>query len=125
MKTDSNTGQEVFYRYEGLLTGKPDSLIVHARVSAHCYYVLKRTPKGVWVSSLLHYVVEDVPMKVQARWVSTQKGNKRFAHPTKEEALNAYIIRKKRHAEILSSQLETAKMLLCEAEFMKESLNNK
>jgi len=45
-------------------------------------------------------------------------GKKRYAYPTKKEALRSFRARKKQQVRILSNQLRTAKMALLDAENM-------
>lgn len=66
----------------------------YSRLICSEYYIVKTTSKGVWIDS--------------DRWVSTIGTKKRFAYPTKKEALFAYIKRKQRQIKILKNQLTSA-----------------
>lgn len=88
---------EYYYRYEERRYATLDEF---ERCSGHtirlsCFRlaVTKRTPKGVWVDDCgqRRFVLNDA--------------KRRFAHPTKREALESFLARKKRHQEILESQL--------------------
>lgn len=74
------------------------------------YKIVRKTPKGI-VIQLNH------PFK--ERWVSNA-GKKRFAHPTKEEALDSYIKRKEVQIRILKDRLQFSKECLANSEKMKE-----
>lgn len=63
------------------------------RVETRTYRVIKETPCGVRLDT--------------GRFVK-MGCKKMFAHPTKAEALEAFIARKKRYARILNSRLEDA-----------------
>ena len=64
------------------------------------YEVLKHTPKGVWIK---------MPSgSFQDKKFVLLSGRKRFAYPTKKEALTALLYRKKRQIIILKNQLEQA-----------------
>jgi len=64
------------------------------------YYVIKETPKGVWIESYgtKRFVLHD--------------SRKKFAHPTIESARESFIYRKKRQIKILSAQLKNAQQAL-------------
>ena len=68
-------------------------------------YLVKETPKGYWIS-YDHNYKEEVPW-MKKRWVS-KTTRKRYAYPTKEEALENYKARKNRQIKILKSRLEVA-----------------
>jgi hypothetical protein len=55
------------------------------------------TPKGCWIKSIFS----------RKRWVSNSS-RKRYAHPTQEAALAAFVARNKCHVQILKAQLERA-----------------
>lgn len=106
-----------FYRYERLASWfnfYPTELQLVE------FDLVKETPCGYWIkqSSWLFY---DLPNK----WVS-KTGRKRYAYPTKEEALKSFFFKKKRQIKILQTQLDFAKNDLKIAESMmnKESVSN-
>lgn len=75
-----------------------------------CFEVLYYTPKGVWL-----HVLNWNPRKFVLR-----EATKRFACPTKEEALESFIARKERQATILEARARTArraKMLVQQTAF--------
>lgn len=67
------------------------------------FYLVKETPKGYWISyeGGVAYLKND-------KWVS-KTSRKRFAYPTKEEALRAFIMRTERRQLILETQLSDCK----------------
>lgn len=75
---------------------------------------VKETPCGYWIirANLPHWI--QLPKK---RWIS-KTSRKRFAYPTKQEALTSFIMRKKRQIQILDIQLDSAKSALSKAENM-------
>jgi hypothetical protein len=69
------------------------------KVNLHKYQIIKETPKGVWIK---RNYIKDKFILLTAK--------KKFACRTKEEALESFIARKNRQIEILSGQLEIAKL---------------
>ena len=69
---------ELYYRYDG-----------YEYPRAEAYKVVKRTAKGAWI--YIGYGIKDKFILDDAR--------RRWAYPTKEEALNSYRIRKLRQIE--------------------------
>ncbi|KVP65669.1 hypothetical protein WJ96_04695 [Burkholderia ubonensis] len=103
--TEAATPQvgDTWYRYEDRRVGHADEWgdLVHVsvQVSHYTYTVTKVTPKGVWLSS--GFGGSNRFVLLGAR--------KRFAHPTKEEALESLMARKARQIRILEKQLEYAR----------------
>lgn len=75
------------------------------RVKLDTYIVTKETHKGYWISSSL------LPTK---RWVS-KTGKKRFAYPTKEQALESFYYRSKRWVMKAEQDLNKAKRVFYQA----------
>lgn len=67
------------------------------------YVVIKETPKGAWIKKISW---RDNPMS-RKHFILTSS-TKKFAYPTKEDAVNSFIKRKERQIKILSSQLADA-----------------
>ena len=82
-----------FYRYEELRIDK-------MRIYERNFTSVKETPCGHWISD------DDFPSS--KRWVC-KTGRKRFAYPTKKEALESLKARKLRQISILEYQLKYAK----------------
>ena len=78
--------------------------------------VLKVTPKGFWI---------DMCGFGRIKRFVLARGRKRFAHPTKEEALQAFIYRKKAQVKILSDRLASAKAALAKAKWDQERQEKK
>lgn len=76
----------------------------NVKLSLDEYNVIRNTQKGyvIWVGS-------------KEKWISAT-GKKRFAYPTKEEALTNFIARTKRSIWIMKHNIEFAKLALKEAE---------
>ena len=83
------------YRYEEENYGEYH---IDVRVLLYEFNVRKETPKGYWIR---------IPYSFKDKWTSNYT-RKRFAYPTKEEALVSFIARKRRHTAILRYQLEEA-----------------
>lgn len=84
---------EKLYRYEGYDT--------YSLENPYEYKIVKETRCGWWVTCFCFPTVKP-------RWVS-KSGKKRYAYPTKEEALTNYIARKR-------SQIQHCKNNIAQAE---------
>ena len=73
------------------------------------FNLVKETQCGYWIEIELG----------KNKWVS-KTSVKRFAYPTKREALNSFIARKKRQTELLRYQLKDAEHWWKEASKMKQ-----
>lgn len=93
---------DFFYRYVDELIG--DEYSSSPRMRLLEFRVQKYTPKGAWLHSPW--------WKPKFVLVS---GRKRFAHPTKEEALQSFIARKRRQISIYAARHDTAKEVLDQA----------
>jgi len=78
---------ELFYRYDFYN-------IVRVTLELNTFEVLRHTPKGTWL---------DMGYE-NKKWV-LRDARKRFAHPTKEEALVGFLARKRRQLKILKTQV--------------------
>ena len=86
---------ELYYRYQELCM--VDSRLSLLRME---FPVVRRTPAGVWID-----------IYGRARFILTA-ARKRYACPTKEEALISYRARKRRQVKILRAQLKQAEQAL-------------
>ncbi len=88
------------------------------RIHLNEYTVIRRTPKGVWLSRwpVTLWLGEEAGDR-EERFV-LKDAWKRFACPTKEEAQASFIARKKRQLKILRAQAEGISDTLCEAREM-------
>lgn len=97
---------DTWYRVQDTRYGSIDEYgdVVHVRVElTHTEYkVVKVTPKGVWLS--FGFGGKDRFVLLGAR--------KRFAHPTKEAALESLVARKERQTRILKKQLDQVQTAL-------------
>ena len=112
-----------FYRYE-LVTyaSMGDSDVAYNTLSAQVklfsnsrlvlseYNLYKETPKGYWIG-----------YRYSKRWIS-KTGKKRYAYPTKKEALINYIKRTERRKEILENQAFACQLGINSAKNMLENL---
>lgn len=107
---------EVLYRYEDWQSTGPTDEWGYSvgpsttNVNLREYRVIRTTPKGAWIE----YYGLNKFVKLDAR--------KRFACPTKEEALASFMARKKKQIHILSSQLQNAETALRMADRIQEKL---
>jgi hypothetical protein len=111
----ANTNEEYWYRYlafresTGIFDNEwSESCGYDIRLSCFEYQVIRHTPKGVWLKQ---------PYCMGKKFV-LKDARKRFAHPTKREALISYIARQKRRILILNSQIKDSEMGLRVADRM-------
>ncbi|NQU13347.1 MAG: hypothetical protein HQ561_04325 [Desulfobacteraceae bacterium] len=104
-----------FYRYYSVYyDGGP-------KVHMEKLHMLKETPKGWWIVPKgwgLYGKHEICMVGGWERWVS-KTAVKRYAYPTKEQALSSFVCRKNRQIKILTARLSGAKHELRIAENMK------
>jgi len=87
-----------FYRYEEVNYHE-----IGIRLNERVFELIKETPKGYWID-----LFPDMGWN-EKKWVSST-AKKRYAYPTKEEALSSFIARKERQIEILKAQLSNARI---------------
>jgi len=111
-----------FYRYEGKQYATIDMSgdyvlpsIPNPVLELTEYNLYKETPKGYWIG---YGSQLSGKLRSEARWVS-KTARKRFAYPSKQEALESFIKRTKKRIRILKYQLDSCRMLLNDAELMK------
>ena len=112
-----------FYRYEAHEYAALDydgeftsSLFSNPKLSLYTYNLHKETPKGYWIG---YGHPDNGYSQGDSRWVS-KTAKKRYAYPTKEEALINFIKRTERRVEILSRQINVCKITLKYAEAFKK-----
>lgn len=102
------------YRYEIVYPDPEDERLVTspdtATIELIKYDVLKITPQGFWI-----------PKYNKKRWVSNSS-RKRFAYPTKKEALNYFIKRKQSYIGYMNFIIRMNKEAI---ELAKKELTNK
>mgnify|MGYP001002078256 CR=1 FL=1 len=77
------------------------------------YNLIKKTPKGFWIG------MGDIKFK----WIPSQSKRK-FAYPTKKEALNDFISRTEKRMKILSWQLKLCEICWSRAKLLlKDNVN--
>lgn len=106
-----------FYRYEARVYAELDRdgefvspQIPNPKIELMEFNLHKETPKGYWIG----YGHPDNGLQSYDRWVS-KTSLKRYAYPTKEEALNNYILRTEKRIKILKSHLEICEYALIKA----------
>lgn len=92
----------IFYRYEDMFyeSGPKIDLLK--------FEMIRETPKGWWISP--YYPFGWYEYDERRRWVS-KTAVRRYAYPTKKEALHNYRMRKIRQMGILRAKLADAKAL--------------
>jgi len=70
------------------------------------YNLYKETPKGYWIG---YGYYQPEKLRSQGIWVS-KTARKRYAYPTKEEALNNFIKRNEKRIKILTRQLDVCEI---------------
>lgn len=100
--------KEYFYRYHDVLCSSGSEEYFNHGITVQLYLtrfpVVKRTPKGVWLCTRS---LDDQPDKF-----ILLSATKRWACPTKGEALESFKRRKQRQIAILSGQINRAKEAL-------------
>ena len=114
-----------FYRYVaveyaslGVDGDYESSKFPNPKLELRDYDLIKETPKGYWIGYGF-YIPNN--LRGNAKWVS-KTGRKRYAYPTKEEALENYIKRTQKRIKILERQAWTCKITLGLAENMQKRL---
>jgi len=110
-----------FYRYEIMVTASSASddyyVGTHVHLTLNEYNLIKETPKGYWISFGIS------GLRSPKKWIP-KESKKRFAYPTKEKALNYFIIRTKRRIDHLLSNVGNCKDALYLADKEQLKLNN-
>jgi hypothetical protein len=105
---EKHPASKVFYRFREYnnATGYIDEFdnfhptkYIDVHLESEEWFLVKETPKGYWITD---------KYGIFKKWIS-KTSRKRYAYPTKEEALKSYMIRKKIHIEILQKKLDIAK----------------
>lgn len=102
---------DYLYRYEdrtyGVLNEWEEISGSYVKVEESKYRVFSETQCGYWI---IIYAF-DLDSKKNRKWVS-KIAKKRFAYPTKIQAMISFKARKERQIKILTNQLENAKKSL-------------
>ena len=117
-----------FYRYEARTYAEHDfdGELVSPKISIPELQLMefnlhKETPKGYWIGYghlSYGYWTGRPNLRSNSRWVS-KTARKRYAYPTKEEALQNYIKRTERRIKILKNQLYDCQFSLKNAKAIK------
>ncbi len=102
-----------FYRYEIVVYASygrdmegeyiPLNFPPRVEVELREYNLHKETPKGYWIGYGFHTIGS---LRSNGTWVS-KTAKKRYAYPTKEEAMQNFIKRTERRAKILRARLDS------------------
>lgn len=110
-----------FYRYEHFAFRDPYGFSIISDITEKIFHLVKETPCGWWIHEIAGYANMDDRWKEfwgKPKWVS-KTARKRYAYPTREEALTSFIARKRRQIEIMETELEGARLALAMAEEKK------
>lgn len=118
---------EFYYRYEDRMYagctltewGSEHYYTVGPELKLLTFRVIKHTPQGAWIEP---WFGEMFTLRGEKRWVSNY-ARKRYALPTKQEALHSFCCRKQRQISIYEARADTAKRALRLAEREMEGLN--
>lgn len=112
-----------FYRYEAHEYAVTDidgeyvsSPFPNPRITLYSYNLHKETPKGYWIG----YGHSDNGLQSHSKWVS-KTAKKRYAYPSKKEAMTNYIKRTERRIEILKRQLDVSEIALRNTKRMEKN----
>jgi hypothetical protein len=100
-----------FYRYEDV------QYECGPRIHLRTFYLIRETPCGHWISGSRNYNERNILYEWahgRKRWVS-KTSRKRFAYPTKAEAMTNFKARKRRQIDILEYRANRAKLALSAA----------
>lgn len=110
-----------FYRYEAVqyatisIDGEYESPnLPDPKIEVRRYNLLKETPKGYWIG---FGDLGDGKLHSYGKWVS-KTSVKRYAYPSKKEALNNFIKRNEKRIKILKRQVLFCKIALSKAEIL-------
>lgn len=110
-----------FYRYEVIQYGSlgidgeyEPPKIPNPKIELRTYNLYKETPKGYWIG---YGNLVDGKLRGQAHWVS-KTAKKRFAYPTKKEALDNFIKRNEKRVKILKRQIWSCEIAISVAKSM-------
>lgn len=85
------------------------------KLICYTYLVTKHTPKGVWLKAGMFSDTGSYAFGGKPRFVR-REANKRFACPTRKEAYESFMARKKRQIRILAARLCDAEEALAKAQ---------
>jgi hypothetical protein len=104
-----------FYRYEAVQYSPTDydgeyysSVIPNPKIELRTFNLLKETLKGYWVG---YGSLSEGSLRGQGRWVS-KTAKKRYAYPTKEEALKNFTKRTEKRLKIAEETVRLCKIVL-------------
>lgn len=117
-----------FYRYRDVWGWYGDDQV--KKIHLDIYVSVKETKCGYWIvpKDLVSYSFDNILdderlMKKEKKWIS-KDSKKRFAYPTKKEALYNFKKRKEKQVHIMSRQLEGVLEASKKAEFLEMQLKS-
>lgn len=118
-----------FYRYEAVNYASMDETgdfvapkFPNTVLELREFNMRKETPKGYWIG--YGSWEEDERLRGTSKWVS-KTSKRRFAHPTKEEALNYFIKRTEKRISIMQYQISSCRIALGLAKQLQNKNNEK
>lgn len=115
MKENNMKEIKTFYRYEvdnQSVSYDEDEIyskrFIRSKLTCKVYYLHKETPKGYWIG----IGQPPKPGELSSSWRKwiPKESKKRYAYPTREEAIINFIKRTKRRMNILESQVGSCKV---------------
>jgi len=103
-----------FYRYDDSPDVDFSEITTVAKVHLIEFEMLWATPCGWWIREKQQCFDGGFVPAYKKRWVSNY-AKKRYAYPTKDEALESFVARKRRQVKILRFQLAVAESALAQA----------
>jgi hypothetical protein len=114
----------IFYRYDAVQYARMESdefvapVMPYIQLQLSTFNLFKETSKGYWIG---YGSIGDRKLRSNARWVS-KTSKKRYAYPTRKEALESFILRKKSEIKILKIRLTNSEISLSLALQQKQDI---
>lgn len=112
----------IFYRYnwQEYATHDIDGELIspqlpNPKIELQIFYLDKETPKGYWI-------LLSPNSKSWRKWIS-KESKKRFAYPTKKEAMINFIKRTEKRMEILKHQLSCCQIAIDNAKYINKNIS--
>lgn len=106
---------QIFYRYE-----KAEWSDGHVELRLIKLNLHKETEKGYWIG---YGIILDGKIKSTSRWIP-KESKRRYAYPTKKEALTNFLKRTSRSIAIMSARLEESRRVYALAKVEMEEIDN-
>jgi hypothetical protein len=111
--TDKDSRPTKLYRIEYYYN--EDGIYLYLQI----YYVVAYTPAGYWIGTTYKAFPEH---NTKERWISAT-GKKRFAYPTKREAIISFVARKRKHLIHAQRRFHNVELVAHGAELLLKQMN--